>query len=712
MLIEKKPAICGICEGGCAVEVTLEDGRLTGVAPLKDAPYSHLCVRGKHAPEIVYSPHRLKTPLIRTGARGEGKFREASWDEALDFTVQKMGEIKEKYGPQALVSHSGRGAFERSMVEFGNARDGVASKLLLPFGSPNVTGVSSICYASYGTLAPMTTFGVPGYRLMPDTENSDLILVWGANPVTDSPPTHFKKIIAAQKNNAKLIAIDHMRTDIARRADQWAPVRSGTDGALALGMLHVVINEKLYDQEFVENWTVGFAELRAYVQEFTPEKVEQITLVPARTIRELAREIAATARACLHTYTGLEYTNSGVQNIRAVYILWAITGHFDTPGGLYINSPARPPLQKEDFTASFDVPAIGAGEYPLFHELTGCAQYMEFPRAVLTENPYPVKGLLINGSSTLTAYPQPETLAEAYRRLDFMMVIDLVMTRDALFADVVLPAATYYETNSYMRYPGYARLRRRVIEPVGQARNSLMILAELARRLGYGHLYPQSEEELIEKAFARAPELLERLKNSVDGVPVPIPEQAYKKYEQGLLRKDGKPGFETPSGKFEITSNLMAKHGYQPLPCYIEPKEGPLKAPQLYREFPLVLNSGARMQSTFRSQHLHVPGLVKLQDKPLVLINPGDAAERGINDGDMVIVSTLRGQVVFYADVTDNVLPGQVEINMGGGNPAQVEAWRQANVNYLTDAGNRDYISGFPVYKALLCQVEKAQVAS
>ncbi|MDD4767691.1 MAG: molybdopterin-dependent oxidoreductase, partial [Desulfotomaculaceae bacterium] len=490
-VIEKKPAICGICEGGCAVEVTLEDGRLTNVEPLKDAPYSHLCVRGKHAPEIVYSPHRLKTPLIRIGERGEGKFREAGWDEALDFTVQKMNKIKEQYGPQAIVSHSGRGAFEKSMMEFCNARDGVASKLLLPFGSPNVTGVSSVCYASHGTLAPMTTFGVPGYRLMPDIENSDLIVVWGTNPVTDSPPTVFKRITGAQKNKVKVIAIDQMRSDIARRADQWVAVRSGTDGALALGMINVIINEKLYDQDFVENWTLGFDELRAYVQEFTPEKVEQITLVPAQTIRELAREIATTARACLHTYTGLEYTNSGVQNIRAVYILWAIAGHFDTPGGLYINNPARPPLQKENFTTSFDALPIGAREYPLFHELTGCAQYMEFPRAVLTETPYPVKGLLINGSSTLTAYPQPEIFEEAYRQLDFMLVIDLVMTRDALFADVVLPAATYYETNSYMRYPGYARLRRRVIEPVGQARNCTMIMAELARRLGYGQLYPQ-----------------------------------------------------------------------------------------------------------------------------------------------------------------------------------------------------------------------------
>lgn len=707
-MIEKKPSICGICPGGCAVEVTLEDGRLVKVEPLKGAPYANLCVRGRYAPEIVYSPHRLKTPLIRTGERGEGKFREASWDEALDLTAQKMIEIKEKYGPQALFSHSGRGAFEQSIVEFCNARDSVANKLLLPFGSPNIASTGSLCYVSFGILAPMANFGLPGACLTPELENSNLIVVWGTNPITDSPPVFFKRIVRSQRKKARVIAVDQMRSDIAGRADQWVGVRSGTDGALILGLLNVVINEKLYDREFVENWTLGFAELSDYVQEFTPEKVEDITRVTADTVKALAREIALTEGVSLRTYTGLEYTNSGVQNIRALYILWALTGNLDVPGGLYINPPAGPPPQQKEFEAPAGVLPIGAEKYPLFYELTRCAHYMEFPRAVLEGKPYPVKGLLINGSSTLTSYPQPEIFAEAYRKLDFMMVIDLVMTRDAQFADVVLPSATYYEINSYQRYPDYVRLRRRVIEPVGQSKNCIMIMAELANRLGCGHLYPQSEEEVIEKAFAGNPALLEALKNSPDGVKLPPKERRYKKYELGLLRKDQKPGFPTPSGKVEIASSLMARHGYDALPVYTEPAEGPLQNPELYREFPLVLNTGARIQSTFRSQHLNVPGLLKLQEKPLALINPVDAAERGISSGDRVAVSTKRGRVFFFADVTEKVLPGQVEVNMGGGNPTQVEAWRQANVNDLADFYNRDPVSGFPVFKALLCQIEKA----
>jgi len=708
--IENRPAICGVCPGGCAVKVTMEDGRLAEVEP-RDAPYGNLCIRGKHAPEIVYAPERLRHPLIRTGERGEGRFRDATWDEALDLSVCKMQEIRDRYGPQAMISHSGRGAFEQSMLDFCNSpQDTVASKLLLPFGSPNIASTGSLCYASFGILAPALTFGLPGNRLTPDLEQSKLIIVWGSNPVTDSPPWFFKRIIRAQQNGARVIAIDHMRCDIARRADQWVAVRSGTDGALALGLINTIVREGLYDREFVERWTVGFEELRAYMLQFTPELVEQITGVPAATVISLAREIATAERVSLRTYTGLEYTNSGVQNIRAVYLLWALTGHLDVPGGLLITPLPRPPLQRAEIPVPDGVLPIGAREYPLFYELTGSAQYLELPKAVLHDDPYPVRGLLINGSSTLTSYPQPEIFEDVYRRLEFMLVIDIIMTRDALFADVVLPSATYYEINSYQRYPDYMRLRRQVIPPVGEARNQTMIMAELARRLGYGHLYPQSEAALIAAAFAKAPDLLQELQESPDGVCASSGQRKYRKWETGALRPDGRPGFPTLSGKVEFTSSLLAQFGYDSLPVYSEPLEGPLSSPEVCEKFPLVLNTGARIQSTFRSQHLNVPGLLRLQDRPQVLINPQDARERGIEQGLRVVVSTKRGQVDFWARVTSEVLPGCVEVNMGGGNPCQAEAWRRSNANDLTDWRNRDQISGFPVFKALLCQVTRAGI--
>jgi anaerobic selenocysteine-containing dehydrogenase len=252
------------------------------------------------------------------------------------------------------------------------------------------------------------------------------------------------------------------------------------------------------------------------------------------------------------------------------------------------------------------------------------------------------------------------------------------------------------------------RLRERVIEPVGESRNDLIILAQLADRLGYGELFPQTEDEILQRAFARKPELLKGLKASPAGVKLEKAEPKYKKWELGLLRSDGKPGFPTPSGKVEIASSTLVRHGYDALPVYVEPVEGPLASPNLAQEYPLVLNTGARLTNTFRSQHLNIPSLVKLQPEPQVLMNRADAARRGIKDGDKVIVRTKRGQVSLWAEVSDKAVEGGVEVNVGGGSPIQVEAWRGSNTNFITDFYNRDPISGFPVFKAMLCQIEKA----
>jgi anaerobic selenocysteine-containing dehydrogenase len=700
-IVERKSVICGVCPGGCGIIAIMKDGRLIKVEPDKDVPYGNLCVRGRAAPEVVYSPDRLTTPLIRTGEKGRGEFRAASWDEALDLVARRMKEIRDIYGAHAFVYHSGRGAFEESLHDFSEG-------FLYPYGSPNMASVGSLCFVSYGILAPVPTFGIGSARLIPDIENSKTIVIWGANPITDSPPIMFSRIVDAQKRGAKIIAIDHMKSDIAGRADQWVAVRSGTDGALALGMLRVIINEGIYDKEFVKRWTVGFEDLTTYVQSFTPEEVERITSVPGETVVSLAREIAATKHVSLRMYTGLEYTNSGVQNIRAVYLLWTLAGHLDVPGGLLIT----PPVQSFRAPAKIRPPegakAIGSAEYPLFYELVGNAQFMEFPKAVLEDKPYPVKGLLINGASTLTSYPQPELFEKAYEKLDFMAVIDLFMTGEARYADVILPAATYFEISSYQSYPDYVRLREPVIEPVGQARNSLLILAAIADRLGYGDKYPQTEEAIIREAFAGRPELLAEMKADHGGARLEQPEHRFKKYELGLLRRDGRDGFNTPSGKIEITSSILAKHGYNALPIYVDPVEGPINNPELHREYPLVLNTGARIMSTFRSQHQNISSLVKMQDKPLVLMNPQDAKKRNIENGDKVVVRTKRGEVCFWADVSDKVVPGAVEMNVGGGKPIHVESWRDSNANILTDFYNRDPISGFPVFKALLCEIEKA----
>jgi anaerobic selenocysteine-containing dehydrogenase len=705
--------ICGICPGGCGINIELVDGKIESIFPFKNHPMGVVCVRGLHAKEIVYSEDRLKYPLLRTGEKGEGKFDRIGWDEALDRIADAFQKVKREYGAEAVMSYFGRGSFDNNLTDLFGARgmpcQGV-SGFLFPFGSPNGTGCSSVCYVSYGIFAPLSTIGARMEMTFADFDSTDLVVLWGANPPTDSPPKKMKKILEAKKRGVRVIAIDHMRSGIARMADQWVGVRSGTDGALALSMMYVIINERLYDEAFVQNWTKGFEELRDYVQQFPPEKVQAITRVPKETIVALAREIAKAKGISLVMYTGLEYTSSGVQNIRAVLSLWAITGNLDVPGGLAFRprSPVRFP--RVSLEPPKGVKPIGADRHPLFCDVLKAAHFMEAPRAILKSDPYPIKALLVLGASMLTSLPNPDLLKECFRKLDFMAVFDRFMTGDAMYADIILPATTNFENLGYQRYPGgHCQLRQKIIEPIGEARSSFQFLSQLADKLGYGHLFPATEEKRIEFVFAKSPVSLEELKAHPEGVRYDGGRMEYRKFEKGLLRSDRKPGFNTPSGKVELVSTMLQTYGYDGLPVYVEPTEGPLGSPELYKKYPLVLNTGARLQSAFRSQHLNIPGLLKLQPKPQVLINPVDAEARGISDGSKVWVESPRGQVGVWAKVTEDVMTGQVELNVGGGGPIQAQEWRDANANFLTDPENRDPISGFPVYKALLCEVKNRE---
>jgi anaerobic selenocysteine-containing dehydrogenase len=564
---------------------------------------------------------------------------------------------------------------------------------------------------AHGVIAPAVTYGVWDIDTYADIENADLVVVWGGNPATDSPPSNLARIAAARKRGAEVVVIDHRRTETAKLLNaRWLGIRPGTDGALALAMLHVVIKEGLYDHAFIEDWTVGFEELRDYVTDFTPERVEAITWVPAEEIRRLARAIARARGASLVSYTGLEYTNSGTQNIRAVLILWALTGHLDVPGGKVIK------MRGADFpinqTRRLDPPAgvlpIGHDRYPLYYRYRREAHAMELPRAILEDDPYPLRAMMIAGSSIITAYPNPDLWRRSLSALDFLVVVDRFMTADALYADLVLPSATLFESVGYMVHGDTFQVRERVIEPQGEARSDWDVVIGLVKRLGYGHLYPASSEDMLRWALDGSGVDPETAREHPDGVRTAGVDQRYRKWELGLLRGDGRPGFETPTGKFEIASRTLAEYGYDALPVYVEPREGPLATPDLARDYPLVFNSGARIRSDFRSQHHNIPGLLKLQPEPMVTLHSRDAKVRDIVTGDAVWVLTPRGRVRYTARVSEDILPGVIEANMGGGGPIASPPWRDCNVNDLTDEANRDPISGFPVYKALLCEVLKA----
>lgn len=714
---EWRKALCGICPAGCWVEVAVTGGKLVGIKPDTDHILGILCKLGEHAPEIVYSKHRLKYPMKRVGAKGTYDFERISWDEAYRIIVDNLTRIREQSGPETVAVYTGRGAQELSLCDMfqpANAVVSSASNVLFPFGSPNTTGVGALCYVALHMIAPHVTMGRMQVNMFADIENADMVVVWGTNLATDAPPADMQRLERAARRNAQIVVIDPRRTQtVTRTKAQWIPIRPGTDGALALSMIHVMIEEDLHDEDFADQWCHGFAELKSYIQHFRPEVVEAITTVPAETIRDLARRICRARGASLLMYTGLEYSNTGVQSARAVLTLFALAGHLDVPGGIVLTmSDSHFPINRSCNQENPDLDmAIGRKEFPIYSHLRGESHAIALVDSVIKGVPYKVRGLLIQGASILTSWPQTPIWREMLSGLDFVACIDRQLTPDAAYADVVLPATTMFENLSYMTYGPIFRLRERVIQPVGEARNDYLIMAGLAEYLGYGHLYPQNEEEMIRFALQGSGYTLEDVRAAGGWVRIPTTMLEYKKWEKGGLRKDGKPGFATPTGKFEIWSTILEEYGYEPLPKYTEPTEGPLSSPKVAEKFPLVFNSGARPRNDFRSQHHGIKELVKENPEPVAEMNVEDAKERGIESGDLVRITTPRGSVPFRAMVTADIMKGAVECMFGGGGAVGPKAWREWNVNELTDLGNYDRISGFPVYKALLCDVERVKAA-
>ena len=713
-----KYGICGLCfhSPGCGVVVHFdENGRIDHLEPDPDVPMGKvLCPIADSAKEVIYNERRLTHPMKRVGPKGSMEFAPISWDEAYDTIVANLLKTKETHGPEAVAFYAGTGTYERSFKDVFQLKGSeiyLASSILFPFGSPNTFGVGAPCYTALGVLAPKLTMGCRHIDMFSDVDNADLILVWGTDPSTSTPPEMFQRLKRAAEEGAEIIIIDPRKTKAAfLDGSQWLPVRPGSDGALALGMAHILIRDELYDAEFVADWTHGFEEFADYVKDFTPEHVCDLTGIEPDQIEALAHKIVEAEGATYVMYTGLEYTKSGVQNIRAVMVLWALAGQLDVEGGRcflrrdsFLPLPTARQLETPGYNRS-----IGAGKFPVYAHYCGGEPHAHLlPQAIIDESPYPIRALFIMGASLQTSWPNPQLWRKALEKLDFLVAIDLQLTQDMAYADIVLPATTAFEQEAYCYYGGSLRLREKMIDPIGEAKPDYQILAELADRLGYGHLYPQTQDELLDYILSASGHSKEELFAAEKHViKQPSVEMTYRKWESGLLREDGRPGFETPTGKFEIKSTILEKYGYDGLPKYEESDETPVSNPQLFKRYPLVLGTGPfkpDMKSCLRS----IPSFIEKYPAPIIELSTSDATARGIETGDSVVVKTVRGSIPMRALVTDKLMAGFAYAAVGGGGPQGTEEWRKANANVLTDFEQYDEISGFPVYKTLLCQVKK-----
>lgn len=702
MAVKKVKGICGICPDKCDILATVEDGRLIKIEPDREAPRGRLCPRGALAPEIIYHEKRILHPLIRTGERGSGQFREASFEEALDYAAEKIKEVVKNYGPDALVSYVGTAGREPSSMRCFGGKDAFFGHL----GGINDTTCGSTCnFASY-VMAPVTVFGINQTNIVQDFAHTELIFIWGKNPATDSGyQTLYNNIRAARKRGARVVVIDPRGDCNNGEYDEWIPVIPGTDGAMILAMTKLALESGRYDKAFAEEYMEGLPEYQAYLDSLSLAELSETCGVPLSDIRRLTEELLEKP-AALIAYTGLEYQLSAIQNNRAAWILWALCGKMDTPGGMLFTGTGYETFQLHPLPEGKK--PIGCRSYPLYYMMSGSAQLGEdFLTGVLEDDPYPIRGYLLCAGATSLTFPEQKRWEEAYRKLDIFIVLERFMSNDARFADVIFPSTTYFEDESIVDVPGGKQLRRRIIDPVGEARTDTFILQALAERLGFGDAYPKNDKEMLLWLAKGDETLVEKLRNTQYGL-LREPNHDLRKYETGQLRKDGKKGFPTPSGKIEIRSSLIESAGLCGMPVYHDIREIPAFGTK--EEFPMMLTTGARSRIRFSAFGPNLPEIAKVEPDPLLSISREDAEAQGIQEGDQVLVETAFGKETFPAHIC-KMAKGCIHIPFGGGSPYMLGGWKEGNVNRLASMRYSDPVSGFISYKSIPCRIRKAEEA-
>ena len=685
---------CRMCHGGCGVRVYLKDGRIEKIAGDPDCPINHgtLCSKGIGATQLVYHPDRLTHPVRRIGPKGSGKWERISWDEALDTIAERVLHYKEVYGAESIVPGYGTGRENEAVIyRFANL-----------LGTPNVLTAGHFCYGP----RIATTIITCGTNPIVDYENHPrCIMVWGNN-VTISNPDCYKgePFSQALDAGARLIAVDPRMTRIAARADIWLPLRPGTDTALALGMLHVIIHEDLYDTDFVENHVYGWEPFVERVRAYPPDRVEQITWVPKEKIQAAARLFATTKPAAIQWGVAIEQQVNCADNNRALLALMGITGNIDARGGQVLFKPPRI-VNVGRFGAHDMLPSeqaakrLGGDRFRLAGNFAIINPKCVWD-AILFETPYPVKMLFFISSNPLMTRGNAKEVYQALNAVDFMAVSDFFITPTAELADIVLPTATWLEMDyigDFWKRHGYILPRRKVVQ-IGECRSDHEMLNDLAHRVGQGDFWWETFEEALD--FILRP--MGITWNDFNQMEYIRGDVSYKKYRQN--------GFSTPTGKFELYSTLLENWGFDPLPQYREAPESPVSTPELYEEYPYILITGRRIPGFFHTENRQLPWLRELHRDPIVEIHPETAAKEGIHEGDWVILESPRGSVRQRARFFEGMDPRIISAEHGWWFPENKDpghGWDASNINILTSNAYEhcDPAMGATHVRTLLCRI-------
>jgi anaerobic selenocysteine-containing dehydrogenase len=664
-----KHVVCTICDIGCQLRAEAQDGRVTRILPHEHPVLAkNVCYKGTAAPQIHNHPDRLRRPLKRVGARGEHRWEEISYAQAMDEIAPRLDAIVREHGPEALAVSTSNW---NTAVE-----NGMGRRFMNLLGTPNWISGVAMCAGNTAAVNRLTY----GWMPFPDFGSTRCIVLFGHNPRRHSWTPVFNAINAARARGAKLIVLDPRVSDQAATADLHLPLRSGTDAAMCLGWLHVIIGEKLYDAEFVERWTVGFDDLRARVAEYPLERVAGITGVDAALIARAARMYATSGPAVIPWTPTTDQQVSSTSAIRLHGILRAICGHLDVVGGEQLGgfNPSFVPESRLELHEALPQAQrdkqLGADRHPVYtyraQDLLGDAtervygyryanvvmgSYMANPsavfRAMADGDPYPVKAFFVLGNNALMSYPNQQLVHRALLAQDLIVAHELFLTPTAQLADYVLPGDVFTERNNVndsWSWTTALKVSERVVDPPGECTSVFQFWRDLALRMGMEAQFPwRTLDEVLDHRCAPMGRTFAELADETS-MRIEVPE--FRSYRTR--------GFATPSGKVELRSSVLEQLGFDPLPYHREP-------PAPSEEYPLRVFVGVREDAYFQTGQRNIETLRRRSPVPKTFLHPTDAAEAGVADGDWVRVESAHGAVVARVEVHDTMREGHVRVPHG-----------------------------------------------
>ena len=691
---------CRGCHGGCLYNVSVDNGRVVQVCPAKEGPLNRGrgCVKGMSIIEQMYHPDRLLYPQKRIGPRGSDQWERISWDKAYDLIAQRMNGLIEQYGPECISSLTGTGRHHLPyFFRLGNA-----------IGTPNFSSAGAlICLGPRRTAAVMTSGLFAGVDYF-GSKRPGGILVWGANPAISGADGELQWFIKdAVKEGIPIVVVDPKPTELARKAKLWLRVRPGTDGALALGILNLLFTEDLYDHDFVERYTHGFEDLRARCRDYPPNKVAAITGIPASQILAAARWIGTTKPLGLEQGCAFEQSVNAMDTCRAIFMIPAVTGNYDVPGGFVESMEIVPAgLRPANELPPERIERALTGGVPFLKRDTMAHPYLML-EAIRTGKPYKIRGMFINANNTLLSMADARHSYDCLKELDFLVYMDIFMNPTAELADVVLPAALWPEVDCVFAMPEFGDqvvLSQQKCVQVGECKSDEEFILELCRRAGWNYGFTDQRsmmEAQMQELVRRRPEYQGFSLDDLRRQGYLAPERTYYTYKRC--------GVHTPTGKFELLSTEMAKAGVDPLPSWHEPSETPVSTPELTDKYPLILTTGGRQQPYFVSNNRQIKSLRRMEPFPLVRMHPAAARKYGLAEGDWAWIETLRGRITQKVKLEPEMAENVVNCDFGWWYPeagAPGYGWDESNANILTIAAPPyDRYLGSYQLRAMLCRV-------